>query len=197
MIATLKSKITLPDTAMRPFVDGIGEVRTEVRDGTDRMVEALNRLSQFKPPMGPPVPAGKGPGGFVSTVKLDPSQVNDLREPTRLAHQQLLKMTQDAFSADTANRTASNFLATEAIKNRMEMSARLTTLASKYDQQNAATAGINARLDSANSKLAAISAKNFSPTIKVENKVSSTVITNNVVQNRTVAGGYVNLPSRY
>jgi hypothetical protein len=153
------------------------------------MVVALRKLQEFNTrPIGPPLPAGPGPGGFVPTTKLDPSQVNDLREPTRIAAEQLRTLTADARAADVANRTANAFQTTELSQTRAATVERLNNLAAKYDAQNAELRG-------ANSKLGIIAAKNpihpvtVNTSIAITNSISATLLEQRIITARQAAVG--------
>ena len=120
-----------------------------------------------------------GGGLFVESVRLDTSQVTDLREPTRKAHEQLVRMTADAKSADTANRTSNAFQTGEirkgvweAANNRIQTQARLIHLAMLNQGQIAQLMGANSRLER-------IAQKNWNVSVpKTEVHVSNNISVN-------------------
>ena len=171
-------RIVLPDTAMAPLVDAISDLRDVLDTGgktigqaIDRFEDGSSRVSGKAPGFNP-----EPPGNFVPEVKLDPSQVTDLREATDRATTTLRELYGMAYGADQANRTANAFITAELSRNRAATVERLTSLASKYDTQAGQLSGINSRLDGANSRLERVANKNFSPTINA-------LITNNLSVN--------------
>jgi TP901 family phage tail tape measure protein len=176
--------VTLPDTAMQPLTTAInglkdailrekdltqGSEARNVTDNTDRI--------------------------FVDSVKLDPSNIQDLREPTRIAAEQLRVLIADSRAADTANRTANAFLTAEMSRNRAETANRLSVLAGKYDVQNANSSTANRVLSSINAKTPPTHPVTVNNSISIPVNISATLIEQRLVTARLASVGIPTAPT--
>jgi hypothetical protein len=178
----------LPDTAMLPFVDSIGDLKTNTYELSVEMAQALARLRGFdQRPMGPPLPP-TGKSGFVETVKLDPSQVSDIREPTRIAAEQLRA---SEMAAGTRHSTQLGRLATIEGTTR----ERLTALAGKYDVQNANSSTANRVLSSINAKTPPTHPVTVNNSISIPVSISATLIEQRLVTARLASVGIPTAPT--
>jgi hypothetical protein len=126
---------------------------------------------------------------FVDSVKLDTSQIQDLREPTRIAAEQLRVLIADSRSADVANRTANAFLTAEMSRNRAETANRLSVLAGKYDVQNANSSTANRVLSSINAKTPPTHPVTVNNSITIPVSISATLLEQRLVTARQASVG--------
>jgi TP901 family phage tail tape measure protein len=177
-------KATLPDTAMQPLttaINGLKDVILREKDLTQssQARNVTDRTERI----------------FVDSVKLDTSQIQDLREPTRIAAEQLRVLIADSRSADVANRTANAFLTAEMSRNRAETSQRLSVLAGKYDVQNANSSTANRVLSSINAKTPPTHPVTVNNSISIPVSISATLIEQRLVTARLASVGIPTAPT--
>jgi TP901 family phage tail tape measure protein len=177
-------KATLPDTAMQPLTTAINGLKDAILREKD-----LTQSSQARNV------TDRTERIFVDSVKLDTSQIQDLREPTRIAAEQLRVLIADSRSADVANRTANAFLTAEMSRNRAETSQRLSVLAGKYDVQNANSSTANRVLSSINAKTPPTHPVTVNNSISIPVSISATLIEQRLVTARLASVGIPTAPT--
>jgi TP901 family phage tail tape measure protein len=177
-------KATLPDTAMQPLTTAINGLKDAILREKD-----LTQSSQARNV------TDNTERIFVDSVKLDTSQIQDLREPTRIAAEQLRVLIADSRSADTANRTANAFLTAEMSRNRAETAQRLSVLAGKYDVQNANSSTANRVLSSINAKTPPTHPVTVNNSISIPVSISATLIEQRLVTARLASVGIPTAPT--
>jgi TP901 family phage tail tape measure protein len=177
-------KATLPDTAMQPLTTAINGLKDAILREKD-----LTQGSQARNV------TDRTERIFVDSVKLDTSQIQDLREPTRIAAEQLRVLIADSRAADTANRTANAFLTAEMSRNRAETANRLSVLAGKYDVQNANSSTANRVLSSINAKTPPTHPVTVNNSISIPVSISATLIEQRLVTARLASVGIPTAPT--
>jgi TP901 family phage tail tape measure protein len=177
-------KATLPDTAMQPLTTALNGLKDAILREKD-----LTQSSQARNV------TDRTERIFVDSVKLDPSNVQDLREPTRIAAEQLRVLIADSRSADVANRTANAFLTAEMSRNRAETANRLSVLAGKYDVQNANSSTANRVLSSINAKTPPTHPVTVNNSISIPVSISATLIEQRLVTARLASVGIPTAPT--
>jgi hypothetical protein len=184
------------DTTGRSLEDAVirfedGSIR--VADKFPKLIEALTKVTpSFSEARNVTAPDNTL---FVENVKLDPSQVRDLRDATDRATFTLREAYQQAYAADQANRTANAFITAELSRNRAETKERLTFLAGKYDVQNATSAEARNQLRSINAKTPPTHPVTVNNAITIPVSISATLIEQRLVTARLASIGIPTAPT--
>jgi hypothetical protein len=101
----------------------------------------------------------------------------------------------DAKSADTAARTSAAFQTSEMARTRAATVERLTTLAGKYDAQNAQLSGANRALNSINAKTPPTHPVTVNNSITIPVSISATLIEQRLVTARLASVGIPTAPT--
>jgi len=161
-----KMQTVLPDTAMQPLVGALTGLTLAIKGSKGFGTS----------------PFTKDVGNFVPTVKLDASQVTDLRDPV------VARLWEIEHGDQLLFQTAARQLG------QLQEHIRIANAAASSDQAMLGyAAGQSSKLDTANALLGGINAKNFNPPapkvfVTVNSSLSTSVIANGMIQNQIVSG---------